>query len=888
MAESALPKHFTPQDVEQKHYQRWEESGAFQAQPDSDKPPFCVMMPPPNVTGSLHVGHALNHIIQDVICRYKRRKGFDVLWQPGTDHASIAVHMVLENQLAKDGTDRFALGRDEFMKRAWEWKDFSHKNITTQLRRLGTTPDWSRERFTMDEGLSTAVLKIFVDLYQQGLVYRAERLVNWDPERQTVISDLEVNHKEVKGKLYHVAYPLEDGSGSISIATTRPETILADGAIAVHPDDEKYQHLIGRFAVVPVCNRIIPIIADEYVKSEFGSGAVKITAAHDFNDFEVYMRHKDKGIPLINLMNPDGTMNENCPEAYVGLDRFDARKKIIGDLDDLEYLEKVEDRKHQVPYGDRSGVVIEPYLTQQWFVDTPTLAKPAGDCVRDGSMKFVPKQYENMYFAWVDHQQPWCISRQLWWGHQIPAWYGPEGEIFVAETEEEALAQAEEKFGEPVELTRDDDVLDTWFSSALWAFSTLGWPEPTPELQKYYPTDVLVTGFDIITFWVSRMVFFSLPMMKEVPFKDVYIHALVRDEKGQKMSKSKGNVIDPLEMIDKYGCDALRFTILSFAGQGRDVRLSEQRIEGYRNFTTKIWNASRFCEMHECHYDPSFDPAKLQGPLNQWLLSHLKETERTVSEALEAYRFNDAASALYQFIWGTYCDWYLELIKPLLLEGSDKAALDETRSMAAWVLHQILHLLNPMMPYLSEELNERYFGSNDLMLQAAWPDYRALHSDAEAVSDIEWLVKLITEVRSLRADMNVPPAAKIRLEIKDASDRTKGCLDRYDPILRHMARLESVSLTDKVQKGAVQTVLDEATLILPIADLIDLDKERARLAKEIEKLSKEISGFEAKLGNEKFVANAPDDIVEEQRRKKADAEAVREKLSNALKQLEAA
>ena len=886
-----LDKTFDPQKIEEKQYKDWEGSGAFACDPDSGKQPFTIMMPPPNVTGSLHIGHALNNTLQDILTRYHRMKGCDALWQPGLDHAGIATQMVVERQMDAEGLKRRDMGREKFVERVWKWKAESGGTIVGQMKRLGTTPHWERERFTMDEGLSKAVLKSFVRLYKDGLIYRDKRLVNWDPKLLTAISDLEVEHKEIKGKLYHVQYPLEEG-GFISIATTRPETILADGAIAVHPNDEKYKDLVGKFAVVPVCNRIIPIIADEYVKADFGSGAVKITAAHDYNDYEVYMRHKGTvDIPLINLMNPDGTMNENCPEEYVGLDRFDARKKIIADLEDLEYLEKVEDHVHQVPYGDRSGVVVEPYLTDQWFLDTPTLAKEAAAAVRDGRTTFHPKQYENMYFDWVDNQLPWCISRQLWWGHQIPAWYDQDGNIFVAETEEEAREQA----GPDAKLRRDSDVLDTWYSSALWPFSTIGWPdEPDEEtaqkmLERYYPGDVLVTGFDIITFWVSRMMMMGLYFMNEVPFRDVYIHALVRDAKGQKMSKSKGNVMDPLDLIDKFGADALRFTLTAMAAQGRDIKLSEERLEGYRNFATKLWNAARYCEMNNCLPDGKFDPASATLTLNKWIIGETAAAKEAIDKALAEYRFNEAANAIYGFVWGTFCDWYLEFTKPLLQGGGEEAG--EIRKTTGWVLDQILVMLNPFMPFITEELYAAIAKreKGERLLTSSWPEYDEKLKDDAAKDKIEWLKGMIGEIRSVRSDMNVPAGAKIRLLVKDACDKTKEGLQAYETILKQMARLSDIEIIDgEAPKGAVQTIVDQTTLILPIADIIDLDAERARLKKQLEKLESDISKIDQQLGNEKFVENAPEEIIEEKKALKEQASLRHEKLSQALRQLEAA
>ncbi len=876
-----LDKTFDPKTIEEKHYQEWEESGAFQCQPESDAAPYTVMMPPPNVTGSLHIGHALNHTLQDLLVRYHRMKGRDALWQPGTDHASIAVHMVLEKKLHEEGTDRFKLGREKFLEKAWEWKEYSGNTITSQLRRLGTTPDWERERFTMDEGLSRAVLKSFVELYKAGMIYRAERLVNWDPERQTVISDLEVIQKEQKGNMWHIRYPISgDVEEFITVATTRPETMLGDTAVAVHPDDPRYKDKIGKMVVLPITGRLIPIIADEYSDPEKGSGAVKITPAHDFNDFEVGQRHD---LPMISVMDGYAKIvsRDDIPESYHGLDRYDARKAILRELEELDLLVEVESVKNTIPVGERSGVVIEPFMTKQWFVDTPTLAKPAAQAVRDGRTKFVPQQYENMYYAWVDNQIPWCISRQLWWGHQIPAWYDNDGNVYVAEDEADAQAQA----GEGVALTRDVDVLDTWFSSALWPFSTLGWPDKTPELDKYYPSDCLVTGFDIITFWVSRMMMFSLFFMDDVPFKDVYIHALVRDAKGQKMSKSKGNVMDPLDLIEKYGTDALRFTLIAMAAQGRDIRLAEERLEGYRNFATKLWNAARYCEMNDALSHDCFDPGDVSYAPNKWVIHELVNAKAEIEKNIDGYRFNEAANSVYQFVWGTFCDWYLEISKPVLQDGGDAA--DEVRQTTSWVLEQILTLLNPFMPYITEELYASVAdrGEGDRLITASWPEYSDSLRDEGAAADIGWLQNVITEIRSVRSDMNVPAGAKIDLLVKDADQSRKTLLSSFTDVLCRMARLEKISFVDDVPKGAIQTVVGDLTLILPIADIIDLDAERARLNKAIGKLDADIKKVDAKLGNEKFVANAPEEVIAEQKFRKEDALAKREKLEAALKQL---
>jgi valyl-tRNA synthetase len=878
-----LDKHFDPKATEEKIYAEWEESGVFAADPSSTADPYTVMMPPPNVTGSLHIGHALNHTLQDILVRHKRMNGRDALWQPGTDHASIAVHMVLENQLNKEGTTRFEVGREAFIDKAWEWKKYSGDTITGQLRRLGTTPDWGRERFTMDEGLSKSVLTAFVKLYNDKLIYRAERLVNWDPERQTVISDLEVIQKEQKGKMWHIRYPVEGETESfITVATTRPETMLGDSAVAVHPDDERYKDMVGKSVVLPITGRIIPIIADEYSDPEKGSGAVKITPAHDFNDFEVGKRHD---LPMLNILDKQANIAdfEGAPKGYAGLSREAARKKILAELEELDLLADIETIKNTIPVGERSGVVIEPFLTKQWFCDTPTLAKPAAQAVRDGRTKFVPQQYENMYFAWVDEQLPWCISRQLWWGHQIPAWYDENGTVYVAESEEEAQEQA----GPDAVLSRDQDVLDTWFSSALWPFSTLGWPEKTPELDKYYPGNTLVTGFDIITFWVSRMMMFSLYFMGDVPFKDVYIHALVRDSKGQKMSKSKGNVMDPLDLIEQYGTDALRFTLCALATQGRDIRLADERLQGYRNFVTKLWNAARYCEMNECVPKAGFDPAAVTYTPNQWIISEVVKAQGAIDKALAEYRFNDAANAAYQFTWGSFCDWYIEFTKSSLQEGG--AIAQEVQATSAWVLEQILILLNPFMPYVTEELYASLKGADaPRLINSAWPSYGEELAYGDAAAEIDWLQRFISEIRSVRADMNVPAGAKIELLVKGASDETKARLSTHEEILCRLARLSSAGVSEDTPKGAIQVVVDEATIMLPIADIIDLDAERTRLQKAIDKVEQDIKTVEQKLDNKKFVDNAPVEIIDEHKQRKVDALETRSKLSQALEQLASA
>ncbi|MCW5751486.1 MAG: valine--tRNA ligase [Alphaproteobacteria bacterium] len=878
-----LDKHYRPDEVEARLYAEWEKAGAFRIGRRDNAQPYTIVIPPPNVTGSLHMGHALNNTLQDVLIRFERMRGRDTLWQPGTDHAGIATQMVVERQLAAEGRSRQELGREAFVERVWKWKEESGGTITRQLRRLGASCDWSRERFTMDEGLSRAVRKVFVDLHRQGLIYRDKRLVNWDPKLKTSISDLEVEPREVDGQLWHFRYPVEGEEGTfITVATTRPETMLGDSGVAVHPEDARFRHLVGKRAIHPVTGRALPIVADEYADPETGTGAVKMTPAHDFNDFEVGRRH---GLELIDIMTPDATINDNAPERYRGLDRFEARRRIVAEMEEKGYLEKVEPHRHAVPHGDRSGVPIEPRLSDQWYVDAKTLAGPAIRAVEEGRTRIVPKQWEKTYFDWMRNIQPWNISRQLWWGHQIPAWYGSDGHIFVELTEEEAREAARRHYGREEPLRRDEDVLDTWFSSALWPFSTLGWPDRTPELARYYPTDVLVTGFDILFFWVARMMMMGLHFMGEVPFHTVYIHALVRDEKGQKMSKSKGNVMDPLDSVESYGADALRFTLAAMAAQGRDVKLSNQRIEGYRNFATKLWNAARFCEMNECRPVAGFDPKEARQTVNRWILGALRETSGLVTEALEAYRFNDAAGAVYHFTWGTFCDWYLEFIKPLLA-GQDEAAKAETRAVTAHVLDTIVALLHPFMPFVTEELwQRRAVPSGAPLMLSAWPDIASLPHDEGAMKEMDWVVRLISAVRAVRAEMNIPPASKLDLHVAGAASETLARLAAHEDQILRLARLERIITSGGLPKGSVQVVLDEATLGLPLAGVVDLGKEKARLDKELVKIEGEIRKIEAKLGNPGFVAKAPEEVVEENRERLSEFHAMREKLMAAQARL---
>jgi valyl-tRNA synthetase len=984
-----LEKTYQPAEVEGRIYRQWEEAGAFKAGAGKRgaAKPYCIVIPPPNVTGSLHMGHALNNTLQDVLVRFERMRGRDVLWQPGTDHAGIATQMVVERKLAGENkTDRRTIGRKAFLDEVWRWKVESGGTINKQLKRLGASCDWSRDRFTMDEGLSRAVLTVFVGLYENGLIYKDKRLVNWDPKFQTAISDLEVQQVEKKGSfawadgnperpfdaealakalkkdpsghLYHFRYPLKDDPRRfVVVATTRPETMLGDTAVAVHPEDERYQALIGRKVVLPLVNQEIRIIADEYSDPEKGTGAVKITPAHDFNDFEVGKRHD---LPAINILDdharilrageqlpherraldqrsegPGGVKTfewegrgeiariNAIPIELQGLDRFQARLEVVKMMAARGLLARIEPTTHTVPHGDRSGVPIEPWLTDQWYVDAKSLAKAAIEAVESGKTRFVPESWAKTYFDWMRNIEPWCISRQLWWGHQIPAWYGPDGKIFVAMSEAEAYEKAKRHYasledpshpvrgegqGEgqrqspaqgaaphrpgssAIELTRDEDVLDTWFSSGLWAFSTLGWPDETPELQRYYPTSTLVTGFDIIFFWVARMMMLGLEFMHEVPFDTVYIHALVRDEKGQKMSKSKGNVIDPLELIDAYGADALRFTLTAMAAQGRDIKLAKSRVEGYRNFATKLWNAARFAEMNGCVRVAGFDPTKMTETVNRWITGEVERTAETITVELEAYRFNEAAGAAYQFVWGTFCDWYLELIKPIL-NGPDGPAKDETRATAAWVLDEILKLMHPFIPFLTEELwaktGEAGPAREGLLVLTPWPEARGL-ADRAADEEIGWVIGLVTGIRSVRSEMNVPAGAELELVISGANAETKARGERHGDVIRRLARLSKIGFAAEPPKGSVQIVHGEATAALPLAGVIDIAAERTRLEREIGKAKAEIAKIDQRFANAEFVAKAPTAVIEENEHRKADFSATIEKLGAALKRIKAA
>ena len=885
MTEPTLAKTYDPKSIEANWYETWLDSGHFACAPYSSATPYTIMMPPPNVTGSLHMGHALTFTLQDLLIRYHRMAGRDALWQPGTDHAGIATQMVVERQLAEKNINRRDLGREGFVEKIWEWKAESGGMIHKQLRRLGASADWQRERFTMDDGLSAAVIKTFVQMHREGLIYRDKRLVNWDPKLMTAISDLEVEPIEQKSSMWHIRYRIEGTEKEyISIATTRPETMLGDGAVAVNPEDERYQHLIGKMAILPLSNRPIPIIADEYAKIDKGSGAVKITPAHDFNDFEVGRRHD---LPLINLMTATAAM-ETIPEIpikYQGLDRYDARRLILADLEAEGMLVQEEILDNVVPHGDRSGVVIEPWLMDQWYVNANKLAQPAIKAVEDGRTKFVPERWNKTYFEWMRNIQPWCISRQLWWGHRIPAWYGPDGQVFVEANEDDALASAANHYGKAVELTRDNDVLDTWFSSGLWPFSTLGWPDNTAELKRYYPGDVLVTGFDIIFFWVARMMMMGMHFMDgEVPFREVYIHALVRDEKGQKMSKSKGNVLDPLELIDQYGADSLRFTLAAMAAQGRDIKMSTTRLEGYRNFTTKIWNACRFLQMNGCTGSAAIDLSNVKEPINKWIVSEYSDAIEKTTKAIELYRFNEAADALYHFIWNSYCNWYVELIKPSL-NDDDADAAAETRATASTILEGTLRLLHPFMPFLTEELNREIFASDDLLIAASWPE-PVTADEGSAVIELRFLIQLITEIRYIRAEMNVPLSAKPVLHLRGTSDLQQRAINNQQAALLRLARLDGIAApVDSFAKGSARGSVDGMEIGLPLADILDLAAEATRLNKEIGGVTAEIEKISRKLDNPGFIAKAPEDVVAENRRRLDEENTRLNGLTAALKRL---
>jgi valyl-tRNA synthetase len=901
-----MDKTFQPADIETRWYQEWEQRGYFA--PQGGERAYSIMIPPPNVTGSLHMGHGFQEAIMDALIRYHRMRGYNTLWQVGTDHAGIATQMVVERQLEAEGVTRQALGRDRFLEKVWEWKEQSGGTITRQLRRLGASLDWSRERFTMDPGLSRAVQEVFIRLYREGLIYRGQRLVNWDPVLHTAISDLEVVSEEERGHLWHFRYPLAGGEGHLTVATTRPETMLGDTAVAVHPQDERYAHLIGRRVELPLTGREIPVIADDYVERGFGTGCVKITPAHDFNDYEVGLRH---GLPVINILDGDAALNDNAPGAYRGMDRFEARARIVADLEALGLLEKVEEHTLKVPRGDRSGVVIEPYLTNQWYVDAREMAKPAIAAVENGDIRFVPRQWENTYFAWMRDIQDWCISRQLWWGHRIPAWYDEQGNFYVGESE--AAVRADHSLGEDVALRQDEDVLDTWFSSALWTFSTLGWPEETADLATFHPSSVLVTGFDIIFFWVARMIMMTLHFRREVPFHTVYVHGLVRDGEGQKMSKSKGNVIDPIDLIDgidlegliakrtagmmqpqlaarieqatrrqfpegiaAYGTDALRFTYYSLASTGRDIKFDVGRIEGHRNFCNKIWNAARYvlmnCEGEDCGSDQSASVTLMLA--DRWITSRLQETTAEVGRAIAGYRFDHASQALYEFIWNEYCDWYLELSKPVLWDDNAPAETRRgTRRTLIRVLESSLRLLHPFMPFITEQIWQSVAPlagrrGPTIMLQP-YPEFDDKDVDIAANADIEWLKCVIVGIRNIRGEMNIPPGKELTVLLGNGDERDKRRMEENATFLRKLARVGDIRWLspEEAPPVAATALAGDLEILVPMAGLIDREAELARLTREISKLERELARIGDKLENANFVARAPAAVVDKEREK---------------------
>ena len=912
-----MDKTYEPQSIEKQCYQRWESEGLFKAKGDEAPTgnPYCILLPPPNVTGSLHMGHGFQQTIMDVLTRYHRMKGDNTLWQVGTDHAGIATQMVVERQLNAEGKTRHDLGREAFIDKIWEWKEHSGGTITSQMRRLGTSPDWDREVFTMDDNLSKAVTEVFVRLHDDGLIYRGKRLVNWDPVLHTAVSDLEVLNEEEAGHMWHMRYPLADGSGSIVVATTRPETMLGDTAVAVHPEDERYQDYIGKEIRLPITGRLIPIIADDYVDPEFGTGCVKITPAHDFNDYDMGKRH---GLPMINIFTPDAKVNDEAPEAYQGLDRFDARKAIVAQLESDGVLVKIDDHKLKVPRGDRTGAVIEPYLTDQWYVAIEELAKPAIEAVESGEIRFVPENWNKTYYQWMNNIQDWCISRQLWWGHRIPAWYDNEGNVYVGRTEDEVRNKYHLEAG--VQLNQDEDVLDTWFSSALWPFATMGWPEETPELETFVPSSVLVTGFDIIFFWVARMIMMTKRFTGKIPFKDIYITGLIRDESGDKMSKSKGNVLDPIDLIDgidleslvtkrttgmmqpqlaakiekrtrkqfpegihAYGTDALRFTFAAMASTSRDINFDMGRVEGYRNFCNKIWNASRFVLMNTETEDTGRDGGELVLSLaDKWIWAQFQQTLVEFEKALADYRFDIAAQTVYEFTWNQFCDWYLELTKPVLNnDESSDAEKRGTRHTLINVLESLLRLLHPLMPFITETIWERVaplsaldFNAGDSIMVQPFPAVDAAKQDEQVLADIEWVKRFIVGIRNIRGEMDIAPSKPLPALLRNVSSEDERRLGISRTFIDRLARLESTTVLKEGEEApaSAAAVVGEMEILIPMAGLIDKEAELARIAKAMGKLEQDVARFKGKLTNEKFVSNAPQAVIEKEKAKLADSE----------------
>ena len=858
-----LDKTYDPSAVEERLYKKWESSGSFEPVSGHNGAPLAIMMPPPNVTGTLHLGHALDNTLPDMLVRRGRMMGKDAFYQPGTDHAGIATQMVVERELAKEGVTRRELGREKFLEKVWEWKAYSGGTITNQMRRLGVSCAWERERFTMDDGLSKAVRKVFVELYNKGLIYRGKRLVNWDTVLETAVSDLEVKHKEVKGHLWHIRYPLVDGSGHVVVATTRPETLLGDMAVAVHPDDERYAHLHGKEVKLPLTDRTIPVICDDYVSPEFGSGVVKITPAHDFNDFEVGMRH---GLEMMNIMTTGGKINE-LGGAYKGLDRFVARKQMVKDLEEQGLLEKVEDHLNNVGHGERGGQPIEPYLTEQWYVKAGPLAEQVLKAVDDEKVQFVPERQKKIALHWLNNIQDWCISRQLWWGHQIPAWYCSDcGHVSVDMDDPTACTACGSHH-----IKRDEDVLDTWFSSALWPFSTLGWPDKTPELDKYYPTHAIMPGVDILFFWVIRMMMMGIEFMGEVPFKTIYLHALILDEHGQKMSKSKGNTVDPLTAIDKYGADALRFTLAVQAAPGQDMRISDTRLENSRNFLTKIWNATRYAEMNEAVYNPSFDPKSAKHPVNLWVMGEMAKALTEMDKAYEEFRFNDVAHTAYQFTWNTYCDWYLELSKPLIY-GDDAALKAETQAVMGHVLEKLFRMLHPAIPFVTEELWQSHTnadGESQMLINQEWPTEADFHTSAEAMAEVAWLIKVVGAIRAARAENRVPPREEITVTVRGANDADLALFAKLGDMVTFLTKTQGFAVATKEPGNTdVVAVAEGLEVILPLEGIVDFEAEKKRIEKEIGKFEAELNKLNGMLNNEGFMARAPEHVVAEQKARK--------------------
>ena len=846
-------------DVENKIYSYWEKNKLFQPKENTKK--FSIVIPPPNVTGSLHMGHALNNSIQDLLIRFHRMNNYETLWQPGTDHAGIATQALVERKLEKDGIKKNDLGRDKFIEKVWEWKKEYGDIIINQLKKLGCSCDWSRNAFTMDENLSKSVLKVFVDLYKKNLIFKSKKLVNWDTVLKTAISDLEVDQREVNSKLYHIRYPIENSEDFITIATTRPETMLGDTAIAVNPSDERYKKVVGKFVTIPLVGRKIKIIEDEYADPEQGTGAVKITPAHDFNDYEVGERNN---LEIINVFTENGKINENAPKEFIGLDRFEARKQVLKKLKENNFFVEEENIKNKVPYGDRSNSIIEPYLTEQWFADAKKLSIKAKEIVNNKSTNFFPENWSKTYFQWMDNIEPWCVSRQLWWGHQIPAWYGPDGKVFVEYTEEEAIKEAKNYYKKDVELKRDEDVLDTWFSSGLWPFATLGWPNQTDYLKKFYPTTVLVTGFDIIFFWVARMMMMGMAFLEKEPFKDIYVHALVRDEKGQKMSKSKGNVIDPLDLIEKYSADALRFTLLSMASPGRDVKLSEDRVKGYRNFLNKIWNANNLLKQNDCNFDEIEKPKELKVNINKWIISEYYSINNQIKQNIKDYRFDEAARNAYQFVWHSFCDWYLELSKTILY-SDDKSSIEEVKKVSAYIFREILIILHPFIPFVTEEIwlnNKLDKESSDYLMFANWSNEKPQESNE--YNDVSNIIEIITSIRSFKNEIGVSPGSLIDISLANTNSKTQDFFNKNEIVLKKLGRISNILLEDQ-KKSSTSLIIKGELYKMYFEQDVDIKTIKDTLLKKHSKIKDEMDKINTRLSNKSFIDRAPKDIVEQEK-----------------------